>query len=426
MSENRMNPKIAVVGLGYVGLPLAISLAEHFSVTGFDVDHDRIQELRAGFDRTKELSKQRLEETTLVISSDLDVLERQDIFIVAVPTPVSLDNQPDMTILKEASKLVGRFLKPGNVVVFESTVYPGVTEFVCGPCLEETSGLIAGKDFYLGYSPERINPGDHEHTVNKVIKVVSGQTPDISRLLADVYGKINGGRIFVAKNIPTAEAAKVIENAQRDINIAFVNEVAKVMSKLGLSVYDVLEAASTKWNFLPFHPGLVGGHCVGVDPYYLSSCALQAGITPDIILAGRQVNESMSQFIAQLVVERTKEGDKILILGLTFKENIPDLRNTKVVDVMRSISKDRQVWIHDAWADKQEAEDLYGIRLLSHLGDHGPYDLVLMAVAHDEYFALSPQELKRLLNPGGWVLDLKGIWRKMPWENFPEVQYLTL
>jgi UDP-N-acetyl-D-galactosamine dehydrogenase len=426
MKGGDMNPKIAIIGLGYVGLPLAVSLAKHFSVTGFDVDHQRVKELTSGWDRTKEITKEQLEETTLVISSDPGILEGQDIFIVAVPTPVSLDNQPDMTLLREASKLVGRFLKTGAIVVFESTVYPGVTETICGPCLEETSGLLSGKDFYLGYSPERINPGDHEHTVTKVIKVVSGQTREVSELLAEIYGKINGGRIFVAKNIATAEAAKVIENAQRDINIAFVNEVAKVMSKLGLSVYDVLEAASTKWNFLPFHPGLVGGHCVGVDPYYLSSCALQAGITPEIILAGRHVNESMSQFIAQLIMERTTVGDKILVLGVTFKENIPDLRNTKVVDVITSINKDRQVWAHDVWADKQEAENFYGLHLISHLDDQGPYDLVLAAVAHDEYLSLSPQDFQKLLKPGGWIVDLKGIWRKNPWENFPQINYITL
>jgi UDP-N-acetyl-D-galactosamine dehydrogenase len=295
------NLRISVIGLGYVGLPLAVGLARHFGVTGFDIDPQRIAALREGHDRTGEIDAQRLRDSGLTFTDKVEALRGSDLFIVTVPTPVDQFNVPDLSPLRAASRTVGGVVQAGAIVVFESTVYPGVTEEVCGPEIEAASGLTAGTDFFLGYSPERINPGDREHTVERITKVLAGQTPETTQTLELVYGRLTDGNTFTARDIRTAEAAKVIENAQRDINIAFVNEVATIFQKLGLSVYDVLEAAGTKWNFLPFSPGLVGGHCIGVDPYYLAHAAVSIGHHPEIILAGRRLNDSMGGYIAECV-----------------------------------------------------------------------------------------------------------------------------
>ncbi len=409
-------PTIAVIGLGYVGLPLAITLARHFKVIGFDINEHRIKELQSGHDRTHEIAADILKSSPLHVSSNAHDIEDLNIYIITVPTPVTNANLPDLTPLAKASETVGKALKHHAIVVYESTVYPGVTEDFCGPILEKFSGLKAGSDFYLGYSPERINPGDKEHTVDRITKVVSGQTPIVAEILKNIYGSINNGNIFVAANIKTAEAAKVIENAQRDINIAFVNEIATIVGKLGLSIYDVLDAAGTKWNFLKFQPGLVGGHCIGVDPYYLAECARKVNHEPEIILAGRRTNENMGAYIAEsihLALEKAgrQKVANILILGLTFKENIPDLRNTKVIDIIRHLkTRGHVIEVHDPMASPVEAKGEYGIDLLTQLEDIGQYDCIVCAVPHREYIQAGEMLLTQLLKPKGLIADVKNIW----------------
>jgi len=408
--------RLCVVGLGYVGLPLAIALSVKFDVTGFDVNQARIDELNAGHDRTGEISAERLAANSLKLTTDIEETRATEIFVVTVPTPVDDNNEPDLSPVLAACQTVGSVMKPGTIVVFESTVYPGVTEEICGPALEQTSSLVCGKDFFLGYSPERINPGDTEHTVDKITKVVAGQTPEIAERLAAMYGAVITAGTFVAANIKTAEAAKVIENAQRDINIAFINEVATIFQKLDISAHDVLEAARTKWNFLPFEPGLVGGHCIGVDPYYLAFRAAQVGHDPNVILAGRRINDGMGRFVADTIVDKIEQAGAsgpVLMLGLTFKENVPDLRNTKVVDVIARL-KERglQVDVHDACADPAEAEQFYGITLRSDLDANG-YACVIGAVPHDDYKKLSANDLAALVTDGGVIADIKGMWRDL-------------
>jgi UDP-N-acetyl-D-glucosamine/UDP-N-acetyl-D-galactosamine dehydrogenase len=409
-------PQIAVIGLGYVGLPLAVALANKFTVTGFDVNAERIAELNGGHDRTGEIKTDVLLASSLALTLDTDAIRDFDIYIVTVPTPVDADNVPDLSPVRAACKTVGAVLKKGSIIVFESTVYPGVTEDICGPALEEISGLKCGVDFHLGYSPERINPGDTVHTVDKIIKVVAGQTPEIAQQLADMYGAVITAGTFIAANIKTAEAAKVIENAQRDINIAFVNEVAAIFHKLGISAHDVLEAARTKWNFLGFEPGLVGGHCIGVDPYYLAYRAKEVGHNPEVILAGRRINDSMGLFVANAIADKMAAENlqgPVLMLGLTFKENVPDLRNTKVVDVVAGLkARDFEVDVHDAMADPAEAQTYYGIDLISDIED-GKYACVIGAVPHDDYRNLSADKIVAMVAPGGLVADIKGMWRKM-------------
>ena len=324
-------PSICIIGLGYVGLPLAIAVARDHRTLGFDIDQTRIRELRDGHDRTNEVESDRLAASNLIYSDQEADIAGFDIYIITVPTPVDEDNNPDLAYVLSASDLVGRHMARGAIVVYESTVYPGVTEDICGPALAAASGLVCGSDFHLGYSPERINPGDREHTVDRITKVVAGQTPEITERLAGVYDAVTTGGVFLAANIRTAEAAKVIENAQRDINIAFVNEITMIFRRMGISVHDVLEASQTKWNFLPFTPGLVGGHCIGVDPHYLANAAIKAGVEPEVVLSGRRVNEGMGIFIAEQVAEQMERvfgdyaGSSVLVLGLTFKENVPDL-----------------------------------------------------------------------------------------------------
>ncbi|MEI8320682.1 MAG: nucleotide sugar dehydrogenase [Alphaproteobacteria bacterium] len=406
--------KIAVLGLGYVGLPLATALAKHYKVIGFDVDKKRIEELKTGFDRTHELSEKELQNSSLQKTHTLEDLKGCKVYIVTVPTPVHEDtNMPDLTLLKVASEMIGQVMESGAIVVYESTVYPGVTEDYCGPVLEKASGLKIGQDFFLGYSPERINPGDKEHTVYKITKVVAGQTPDVCETLAKIYGTIT--TVFKAANIKTAEAAKVIENAQRDINIAFMNEITAIFNKDGISIYDVLEAAQTKWNFLPFQPGLVGGHCIGVDPFYLANYAQQKGHHPEVILAGRHMNDSMASifgdFVHQHIKQRGIQNKKVLILGLTFKENIPDLRNTKVVDLVSRLEKlGYDVDVTDPHANPHEAKKYYGMDLKD-FDDLKGYDCIVGTVPHDQFKHMTEKDFARIGNDECLVVDLKNMWK---------------
>jgi UDP-N-acetyl-D-galactosamine dehydrogenase len=411
-------PVISVIGLGYVGLPLAVALARHYDVIGFDIDGARVAAIAAGDDRTGEVERSVLLASSLRATSDPAALGRAGIHIVTVPTPVTDQNEPDMRALMAACATVGRALRPGATIVFESTVYPGVTEDLCGPALERASGLTAGRDFFLGYSPERINPGDRTHTVDRITKVVAGQTPEIAAKLASIYGRITSGGTFVAASIRTAEAAKAIENAQRDLNIAFINEVTMIFNRLGLSIHDVLEASATKWNFLPFKPGLVGGHCIGIDPYYLAHCAQAAGHEPEIILAGRRINDGMGPYIAGEIMRALDmpagSTPRLLLLGLTFKEDVPDLRNSKVVDLVEGLRRaGAAVTVHDPLADPEEALALYGIELASELPDAADFDGLVAAVPHAPYRDFTADRLGRLVRPGGLVADVKGIWRKL-------------
>jgi UDP-N-acetyl-D-glucosamine/UDP-N-acetyl-D-galactosamine dehydrogenase len=423
--------KVAVIGLGYVGLPLALGVARHFNVVGFDINKKRVGELNDGVDHTGEATGAALKSSTALLTAEADKLKGIEIFIVTVPTPVDDKNVPDLSPVRSACKMVGKYISKGSVVVFESTVYPGVTEDICGPLLEEISGLTCGKDFFLGYSPERINPGDREHTVDRITKVIAGQTPEVTEKLAALYGAVTTGGVFRARNIKTAEAAKVIENSQRDINIAFVNEITMIFQKLGISVFDVLDAAGSKWNFLKFSPGLVGGHCIGVDPFYLAHRAIEVGHNPEVILAGRKINDSFGDFIAESVASQLDPGSRVLILGLTFKEDVPDLRNSKVIDVIRGLEKRGcTVDVHDPLADIDEAKHEYGVTLLRRLSDIGSagdgrepdkrkaqagdrYDCVVGAVSHKAYREFPRAGLNHLLKPGGLLADIKGMWRNV-------------
>jgi UDP-N-acetyl-D-galactosamine dehydrogenase len=420
--------RIAVIGLGYVGLPLAVALAKAGTarVLGFDIDAGRIAALTAGVDRTGEVEPEDLRASPgLAFSADPMGLAGQGVYIVTVPTPVDAENRPDLGALLAACESVGRALaaRPAGqgapIVVFESTVYPGVTEEICGPAVERAAGRVAGTDFFLGYSPERINPGDRRHRLESIVKVVAGATPAVTERLAALYGGITSAGVHRAPDIRTAEAAKAIENAQRDINIAFINEVAMICGDLGLSVYDVLDAARTKWNFIDFRPGLVGGHCIGVDPFYLAHCARQLGHEAEIILAGRRINDGMGDLIAARIAGAAGRGARSLVLGLTFKENLSDLRNSKVVDLVRGLeARGHSVDVHDPRADAAEAKATYGIHLRPDLlrpdlAADG-YDCLIGAVAHDEYLRLEAADFARLVKPGGVIADVKGLWRDRP------------
>jgi UDP-N-acetyl-D-galactosamine dehydrogenase len=417
MSVSRKE-KVVVVGLGYVGLPLAVALAKSFEVTGLDIDAARVEELKAGHDRTREVEPEALRASSLSLTSDAATCRGADIYIVTVPTPVDAENKPDLRPVIGATRSVAALLDAARapIVVYESTVYPGVTEETCGPLIEEVSGLRRGRDFFLGYSPERINPGDREHTVDRIVKVVAGENPEVLERLALLYGAATSAGVFRAASIKAAEAAKVIENAQRDINIAFMNEITQIFAKLGLSIWDVLEAAGTKWNFLKFQPGLVGGHCIGVDPYYLSFRAQQLGQEPHVILAGRTINDRMGRWVADSLHERRGRPGTALVMGLTFKENVPDLRNSKVIDVIRRLEAlGHDVTIHDPLANAAEARHEYGVDLDPQALDRS-YDLVFAAVPHDEYRALPDSVLGRLVGEGGSLADLKGVFagREVP------------
>lgn len=417
--------KIVVIGLGYVGLPLAVALANRFDVVGIDSDRQRIDELRAGNDRTREIERRTLEQSRLVLSVDPQAGRGADLYIVTVPTPVDASNRPDLGALEAATRTVATLVDPARrpIIVYESTVYPGVTEDVCGALLEG-AGLVRGRDFRLGYSPERINPGDKVHSVDKIIKVIAGEDEEVVEALAWVYGAITSAGVFRAASIRAAEAAKVIENAQRDINVAFMNEVAQIMAEIGVSAWDVLDAARTKWNFLPFEPGLVGGHCIGVDPFYLSHLAQSLGHHPQVILAGRETNDAMGGWIAdRLHAHRGGRPGKVLLLGLTFKENVPDLRNSRSIDLFRRLTElGHTLAIADPEAVEAEAKATYGLGL-SAPGEEC-FDLVIGAVRHDDYRALDKDALAAMLEPGGTLADIKGMWRGKTFD--PSLDYWTL
>ncbi|MGS1016293.1 nucleotide sugar dehydrogenase [Allosphingosinicella humi] len=410
--------QIVVVGLGYVGLPLAVALAKTSNVTGLDIDAKRVEELRAGHDRTNEVMPDALKASSLKLSNEPRACAGADIYIVTVPTPVDADNKPDLSPVISATRSVATLLDGARkpIIVYESTVYPGVTEDICGPLIEEISGLERGIDFFLGYSPERINPGDREHTVDRITKVVAGENEEITERLAALYGKVTSGGTFRAKSIKAAEAAKVIENAQRDINIAFMNEITQIFAKLDISVWDVLEAAGTKWNFLRFQPGLVGGHCIGVDPYYLSHRAQQLGHNPHVILAGRSTNDTMGAWVADQVHARRPAAGSVLVMGLSFKENVPDLRNSRVIDVIRRLDElGHAVTVHDPLVDPAEAEHEYGIRPAAEALDQ-QYDTVVVAVPHEAYAALGDDQIAAVVADGGLLADLKNLYagRRLP------------
>lgn len=418
-----MEKKIAVIGLGYVGLPLARLFATQYQVVGFDINQNRITELSSGIDKTLEVSDRNLQAVLvadfrihakgLLCSSTLNEIADCNYYIITVPTPVDKNNRPDLTPLFKASETVGKVLKKGDIVIYESTVYPGATEEECIPVLEHISGLKYNVDFFAGYSPERINPGDKEHTVEKILKVTSGSTPKIGIKVNELYQSVITAGTHLAPTIKVAEAAKVIENSQRDINIAFVNELAKIFNLLNIDTHAVLEAAGTKWNFLPFKPGLVGGHCIGVDPYYLAQKAQEAGYHPEIILAGRRLNDSMGEYVATQIIKTMIRKDimingaNILMLGITFKENCPDVRNTKVVDVITAL-KDYNVniSIYDPWANSEEVLHEYGLVCHNKLPQETKFDAVVLGVAHNEFKTLNFKAFKKEISV---LYDVKGI-----------------
>lgn len=410
-----MTRKISVIGLGYVGLPVAVAFGMKSTAIGFDVNAERIRELQEGYDRTGEVTSEELAETNLIFTSSIDELRKADFHIVAVPTPVDAANRPDLSLLLKASETVGKALKKGDIVVYESTVYPGVTEEECVPVLERVSGLSFGRDFTVGYSPERINPGDKEHTFTKIRKVVSGSDQETLHIVASVYESVVTAGVHRTASIKVAEAAKVIENTQRDLNIALMNELALIFDRLGIDTLDVLEAAGTKWNFLPFRPGLVGGHCIGVDPYYLTHKAEKMGYIPQVILAGRRINDGMGRYIAQRTIrEMIHAGHNILsstvtVLGLTFKENCPDIRNSKVIDIIRELQDyGIDVQVHDPLADSAVVEHEYGLKVTP-FQELKPADAVVVAVAHRQYREMGIEAYKELMT-GSVLIDVKGIF----------------
>ncbi|MFJ3076104.1 MULTISPECIES: Vi polysaccharide biosynthesis UDP-N-acetylglucosamine C-6 dehydrogenase TviB [Pseudomonas] len=406
--------RLAVLGLGYVGLPLAVEFGKTREVVGFDINQARIDALRKGHDSTLEVSDRELAEATkLSFSADINELRDCNVFIVTVPTPIDEFNQPDLTPLIKASETIGKVLKAGDIVIYESTVYPGATEEDCVPVLERVSGLVFNRDFYAGYSPERINPGDKQHRLVNIKKVTSGSTPKVAEAVDKLYREIIVAGTHKASSIKVAEAAKVIENTQRDLNIALINELAVIFNKMGIDTEAVLQAAGTKWNFLPFRPGLVGGHCIGVDPYYLTHKAQSLGYHPEIILAGRRLNDNMGAYVvSQLVKAMLKrkihvDGARVLIMGLTFKENCPDLRNTKVVDIYRELQEyNVQVDVFDPWVSAQEAEQEYGITPVQ-MPDHSTYDAVILAVAHEQFSEMGEHAIRVLGKPEHVLYDLK-------------------
>ncbi|MDW9382524.1 nucleotide sugar dehydrogenase [Chryseobacterium sp. JV558] len=417
--------KIAIIGLGYVGLPLARLFATQYPVVGFDINQKRIAELNTGVDSTLEVENEVLEsvliknnpfnqgtEKGLYCSAEIKDIQDADIYVITVPTPVDQHNRPDLTPLYKASETVGKVLSAGDIVIYESTVYPGATEEECIPVLEKVSGMVFNKDFFAGYSPERINPGDKEHTVEKILKVTSGSTPEIGEIVNNLYQSVIVAGTHLAPTIKVAEAAKVIENSQRDINIAFVNELAKIFNLLDIDTHAVLEAAGTKWNFLPFKPGLVGGHCIGVDPYYLAQKAQEKGYHPEIILAGRRLNDSMGQYVASQLLKTmiknkvTINGATVLNLGITFKENCPDVRNTKAVDVIHGLEDYAlQVTTFDPWANPDEVKHEYGLEVVNEIPQE-KYDAIILTVAHKQFNDL---DLKNHLKENGIIYDVKGI-----------------
>lgn len=410
--------RIAIIGLGYVGLPLAIEFAKKYSVVGFDINQNRINDLSAGIDRTLEIAEQDLKSSSMKFTNKLDDIKTCNVFIVTVPTPIDEHKRPDLTPLIKASETVGKVLKKDDIVIYESTVYPGCTEDDCVPILERVSGLKFNIDFFCGYSPERINPGDKEKTVSKILKVTSGSTPEIAEKINKLYASIITAGTYKASSIKVAEAAKIIENTQRDINIAFVNELSLIFNKLNLDTKEVLEAAGTKWNFLKFSPGLVGGHCIGVDPYYLTHKAESLGYHPQVILAGRRINDGMGAYVANQVVKlmikksHQIQDAKVLVLGLTFKENCPDIRNTRVVDIVSELKEfGCKVDLYDPWADPKEVSHEYGLELqtVDCLKMLKSYSAVILAVAHNQFLELDVSSIKSSKTA---FYDLKGLFPK--------------
>jgi UDP-N-acetyl-D-galactosamine dehydrogenase len=419
--------KIAVIGLGYVGLPIALAFAKKFSVIGFDIKQDRVDLMKQGIDPSKELESTDFENSDIHFTAQLEELKDANFFIVAVPTPIDEHNNPDMRALLAASRTVGKVLKKGDYVVFESTVYPGATEEDCLPILEEESGLKVVQDFKIGYSPERINPGDKEHTITKILKVVSGCCDESLDIIAKVYESIITAGIYKAATIKVAEAAKVIENTQRDLNIALMNELSRIFSKMNINTYDVLEAAGTKWNFLKFSPGLVGGHCIGVDPYYLTYKAKEVGYHAKVIIAGRETNDSMGPYVAQKVIKMiTEQGkapksSKVLVLGATFKENVSDIRNSKVIDIIKELlSFSVSVDTFDPHADSEEFKHEYGVELSPKINDN--YDAIMVAVSHKEFLNYTEEDFLKISSENGILVDVKGLFRG----KVNKLQYFSL
>lgn len=423
--SNSKTIKIAIIGLGYVGLPLAHAFAEKYPVIGFDINYTRIEELKNGYDRTLELNADQLKavKEQLTYTSDLNDLRPANIHIVTVPTPIDNSNRPDLSPLIKSSQALGTILKKGDIVIYESTVYPGVTEEVCVPELEKASGLKFNIDFFCGYSPERINPGDKEHTVTKILKVTSGSTPKIATIVDDLYKSIITAGTYKASSIKVAEAAKVIENTQRDVNIALINELALIFDTMGIDTNEVIEAAATKWNFIKLKPGLVGGHCIGVDPYYLTFKAEELGYKPNLILGARQINNGMSKYIAEKTIKCMIEHDKkiknakILVLGVTFKENCPDMRNTKVLDIIDEL-KDFgcQIDIYDPWVDPSEEKKHYAVHICPNPFENSIlYDAIILAVAHDQFRNLNIQDYHKISTDNPVIIDVKGIVPNPTW-----------
>ncbi|WP_281560892.1 Vi polysaccharide biosynthesis UDP-N-acetylglucosamine C-6 dehydrogenase TviB [Thalassomonas sp. RHCl1] len=411
--KNIASLKIGIIGLGYVGLPLAVSFGKKYPTLGFDINQQRISELNQGVDNTLEVEQDELAQANqLTFSHDIESLSQCNFYIVTVPTPIDEYKQPDLTPLIKASETIAKVIQPGDIVVYESTVYPGATEEVCIPVIEKNTGMAFNRDFYAGYSPERINPGDKEHRLETILKVTAGSTPEIADFVDQVYASIITAGTHKASSIKVAEAAKVIENTQRDVNIALINELAVIFSKIGINTEEVLKAAGTKWNFLPFRPGLVGGHCIGVDPYYLTHKAQQLNYHPQVILSGRRINDDMGRFVVKRLVKAMIEkrihivDAKVLILGFTFKENCPDVRNTRVIDIVDELKDySAQVDIHDPWADADIVKHEYGIEMVQ--PQAGQYDAIIIAVGHQEFKTMSMPEIRKLGKPGALVFDLK-------------------
>ncbi|MGW8168513.1 MAG: nucleotide sugar dehydrogenase [Sulfurovaceae bacterium] len=420
-----MSIKIAIIGLGYVGLPLAHAFSEKYPVVGFDINRDRIDELLSGFDRTLELTSEQVKDSIsngMVYTTNLEDVKDSNIYIVTVPTPIDASNEPDLTPIIKSTQSVAKVLKKGDIVIYESTVYPGVTEEVCVPLLEEGSGLKFNDGFFCGYSPERINPGDKEHTVTKILKITSGSTPEIAKKVDDLYKSIIIAGTHLAPTIKVAEAAKVIENTQRDVNIALINELAQIFDLMGINTHDVIEAAATKWNFIKLFPGLVGGHCIGVDPYYLTHKAQSLGYMPNLILGARQINNGMSKLIVDKTIKQMIKEDKklkganVLVMGVTFKENCPDMRNSKVLDIIKELEDyECKVDVYDYWVDGSDRET-------KHLGfvdelplDSNKYDAIIVAVGHDKFKQITTEQYKSMSRGNPIVMDVKGIVENPTW-----------
>ena len=414
---NLENIKICIIGLGYVGLPLAIEFGKKYQTIGYDINQNRIDDLRSGLDKTLEIDKGDFDiSERLLFTSDIQSIKKSDIFIITVPTPIDSDNNPDMSYLKSASELVGSVLNKGNIVVYESTVYPGATEEYCIPILNKSSGLQYNSDYFCGYSPERINPGDKKHTIRNIVKITSGSNPEIANLIDSLYSSIIPAGTYKASSIAVAEAAKVIENIQRDVNIALINELAIIFDKIKINTNEVLEAAGSKWNFINFQPGLVGGHCIGVDPYYLTHKSIETGYRPEMILAGRKINENMSNYIVNRIVGKMKKlnvdplNARVAVLGLTFKENCPDIRNSKVFKIIEYLNDSGcKVLINDPWVDKEELRNSYKIDLVE-MSQIKDVDVVVIAVGHDSYKEISLDKWAKTIKDNGIIVDIKSIY----------------